>query len=399
MRKVFLQVLVVLVGVGLVAFCQAAAVPLQDFGDPNAKRFWKRLKSQDDKSAREPVRVLQLGDSHTAGDYFSGELRTRMQARFGNAGIGWLTPGYVTNQRSAQVWLRGKGDWQIKNSRNLVSGLFPLGGLINQASSGSTLEIATKQMPAEGLWRVSFWLQAAKTTWQLALPSGEKHTLIPDLTKGPWGVSSVIVDARELDGMKLQANSDGAALGGVTLDRLSPGVLVDALGIVGAKGSVIGKWDSAALREQLRWRKPDLLILAYGTNEAFDLRFNADEFSKSLRETVRLLRTTAPSASILIVGAPSSAKKKPPYVNAGCRLQLAPGLTSVQRVQRQIAKEERTLYWDWSAFMGGVCGAANWIKQHPPLMREDLVHLTPEGYSTSGAALYDALLGAYRSGL
>src|SRR5580693_10155246 len=32
------------------------------------------------------VRILQLGDSHTAGDVFSGYLRSRFQEGFGDAG-------------------------------------------------------------------------------------------------------------------------------------------------------------------------------------------------------------------------------------------------------------------------------------------------------------------------
>src|SRR5271169_1947649 len=49
--------------------------------------------SLDDKDAREPVRLLQIGDSHTANDSLSGRLRERLQARFGAAGRGWLPAG------------------------------------------------------------------------------------------------------------------------------------------------------------------------------------------------------------------------------------------------------------------------------------------------------------------
>src|SRR5579862_5846735 len=45
-------------------------------------------------SRRRPaVRILQLGDSHTAADFFSGELRQRLQARFGVGGPGYLAAG------------------------------------------------------------------------------------------------------------------------------------------------------------------------------------------------------------------------------------------------------------------------------------------------------------------
>ena len=36
---------------------------------------------------------MQIGDSHTANDSFSGRLRELFQARFGDAGRGVLPPG------------------------------------------------------------------------------------------------------------------------------------------------------------------------------------------------------------------------------------------------------------------------------------------------------------------
>lgn len=379
------------------ATAYADKVPLQNFGDPNAAAFLGQLRALESGSAREQVRIMQLGDSHTAGDYFTGQLRNRLQTRFGNAGMGWLTPGYVINQRSDQALLRTAGSWQMSNSKTPSNnGLFPLGGLFNQASADSTLEIAAKQVPAEGLWRVSVWLRTAQTPWQLWLPSGEQRILASTGdSPGEWNLVSAVIDAGNVSGLKLLA-PPGGALGGMALDRLSPGVTLDAIGINGAKASVISRWDPQTLREQMSWRKPGLIILAYGTNEAFDNQFSADVFEREYRQVVRQLRQSAPSAALLIVGAPSSAKKKAPYVDAGCRIGVAPGLLPVMRIQRRIAQEEHTLYWDWAAFMGGQCGAAFWSKTNPPLIRADLVHMSAEGYTSSADALFEAIVSSIR---
>ena len=40
-----------------------------------------------------PVHILQIGDSHTAGDRITGKLRAALQARFGDGGRGVLPPG------------------------------------------------------------------------------------------------------------------------------------------------------------------------------------------------------------------------------------------------------------------------------------------------------------------
>ena len=48
-------------------------------------------RSQAGRLAR--LTILQIGDSHTEAEHFSGRLRALFQARFGNAGRGMLAPG------------------------------------------------------------------------------------------------------------------------------------------------------------------------------------------------------------------------------------------------------------------------------------------------------------------
>jgi len=47
----------------------------------------------DDRADRRPVRIMQIGDSHTANDSLSGRMRQHFQGRFGAAGRGWLPAG------------------------------------------------------------------------------------------------------------------------------------------------------------------------------------------------------------------------------------------------------------------------------------------------------------------
>ncbi|MFY7853138.1 MAG: GDSL-type esterase/lipase family protein, partial [Brevundimonas sp.] len=51
---------------------------------------------------------------------------------------------------------------------------------------------------------------------------------------------------------------------------------------------------------------PDLVIIAYGTNEGFDDLLDSSAYERLLREQIRRVRQAAPSASILIVGAPEA---------------------------------------------------------------------------------------------
>ncbi len=40
--------------------------PLLDYGDRKAPALWQSLRDLEDKKRQEPIRIIQLGDSHTA---------------------------------------------------------------------------------------------------------------------------------------------------------------------------------------------------------------------------------------------------------------------------------------------------------------------------------------------
>ena len=382
----------------LVLLPAARASSVVNYGDLNAPHLWSQLSALE-HGYGEDVRVVQLGDSHTGGDYFTQTLREQMQQRFGSGGIGWLTPGYVKNQRSAQVLMHMSGQWNTRVSHS-EPGNFPLGGVVSQASAGAAIEIAPK-IPLSGLLRVSIWTRrpndAPSGGWTLTFPDGEVREL-PPAFDNDWHVSYVIGNANDINSLFLRAGNNPPELGGIAVDTLSHGVTVDALGIVGAVQKVITNWQPEAVREQLAWRRPNLIILSYGTNEAFDPRFDPEIYRADLRRTIRELRDAAPEAALLLIGAPDAGKQSGAGDRVGCRYPLPPALRAVQDVQRNVAREERLLFWDWSAAMGGRCAMQQYASANPALGRPDLIHFTEEGYARSGMSLYQALMESYVRG-
>ncbi|HSC67701.1 MAG TPA: hypothetical protein VLC79_08425, partial [Cellvibrio sp.] len=186
-------------------------IPILDYGDPKATALWQAFEQLQKGERQEPLRIMQLGDSHTGGDYFSGQLRTRLQQAYGNAGIGWLTPGYITNQRSHQVLLRGKGSWKLSDAKiNKHTGIFPLGGFINTSAGNSILEIKAKEPPAAGQWRIGIWQQPRPTPWTLALPGGKLHKLsVQASSASAWRLSTQELAAANVDGLRLLAPAGG----------------------------------------------------------------------------------------------------------------------------------------------------------------------------------------------
>ncbi|HRH78532.1 MAG TPA: hypothetical protein PK129_14390, partial [Cellvibrionaceae bacterium] len=140
---------------------------LIDFGEPNVPSLWQQFRDLEAGKFRQALRIMQIGDSHTAGDYFTGQLRNRLHARYGDAGVGWIPPGNITNQRSAAFRLTSKGKWDLLDSKMPAqNGIFPLGGLVNITQTNASAEFTAKDPLKEGRWLMHVWLQG-KQPWRL----------------------------------------------------------------------------------------------------------------------------------------------------------------------------------------------------------------------------------------
>ena len=72
--------------VSLTALCLSAAAPaadmlLENYG--SSRPTWLSKLKKLDRSSDGKFRVLQIGDSHTAGDLFTEQLRLRLRTKMG----------------------------------------------------------------------------------------------------------------------------------------------------------------------------------------------------------------------------------------------------------------------------------------------------------------------------
>ena len=105
------------------------------------------------------VRILQLGDSHTAGDVFSGYLRSRFQERFGDAGRGMMPPGYTYNGlRQAEVKVTQSRGWVIHDSLKASDpGPFGISGfLATSTAAGARMAVSAVAPGGFDIARVNY---------------------------------------------------------------------------------------------------------------------------------------------------------------------------------------------------------------------------------------------------
>lgn len=352
--------------------------------DPNLALLARKFSTAD----RTPINIVQLGDSHTAADLFSGEMRRLLQAQYGDGGIGFVAATPVPGTRYEQVILTAaKRQWSLVSARNQQSTQFPLGGYLSLPQSpGAKVQIAQRE-PNRQQYRVSALYQATVNSTLKAQSSLTQASRMLAATGGQWRFSPPFNNLS----MPLElsvANTQGLALGGWNiLGQKSAGVIYSSLGINGARLDVLDKWQPGWV-DTLKALRPDLVVLAYGTNEAFDDDLELDKYRAQFQDKITQLRKTLPKAVILLVGPPDSIKRR----GAGsCAAAQPQPLRQVIQIQKDLAQRNRTLFWDWQAFMGGDCAISQW--QAKELARNDLVHLTADGYRKSADGLYRFLRG------
>lgn len=350
---------------------------LTDYGDPNLTRLAQRLR---DPLAR--IHIVQLGDSHTAADFFTGTLREKFQARYGNAGIGWVLPSIIAGQRSASmVFTEHPKQWSFLTSRKDTVPYFPLGGFVISPLKRPSALTMREPVPTANQYDMRVLYQTKVPATILVRSGGNSRlNLQPALD---WQFSDRVPVTFPAE---ITANADGLLnIGGWFITRNHPGVMLSALGINGATVAMLDKWAPQWINT-LAVTAPDMVILAYGTNEAFNDTLNLDRYRQRLAANIRNIRQQMPEAVILLVGPGDVIKNN---TATDCRSMQPANLHHVIAIQQSIAQRERLLYWDWQQFMGGDCAIRSWVLRD--LARPDQVHLTVAGYKRSANALFDAL--------
>ncbi|MCO6517784.1 GDSL-type esterase/lipase family protein [Snodgrassella sp.] len=334
---------------------------------------------------KKSLNIVQLGDSHTAADYLTNAARVRLQQQLGNGGPGWAMPVHFSGMRLARFTYENQG-WQAISSRTQASQNYALGGLIATPSIGSLMTIRTREPEAEQTVIVSIRQGQNDEDLFVTDGNGEEILLSAQPKDNQWHFSTF--NARFPLTIKAGMNFQTAIGGWWTRNKNQQGVVFSALGINGFQLNQWNRWNTQAWQQELNVIAPDLIILAFGTNEAYN-GVEVETVKQNLLETIARIRTASPKSAIMLLGAPESLKS-----TAGSCGVRPEKLTELQAMQKEVALSQHTFYWDWQAVMGGECSMKSWINQG--LARSDGVHFTASGYQRLGEALADSILSLRR---
>lgn len=357
-------------------------------------RLFRSLERTERQEAGAVTRLLVFGDSMVASDFGTGTLRRLLQKRFGDSGHGFVLvanawPQYFHND-VYRVADKGFHVSRIVGPK-VQDHLYGLGGVsfsgppglrsrFGTAKSGSfgrsvsRFQLAYVAAPGGGLLEVSVDGRPNKT---IDTNAAEKHAAFADITV-PDGEHE----------FELLTAKGSVRLFGVALEREAPGLVLDAIGIVGARLRTLDEIDPRHFEEALVWRRPNLVVFQFGANESGDgFAYPMPEYHQSMKSMLERVGAALPDSACLVIGAMDRARKE------GTRLVTLPIIPHIVEEQRSVAAEVGCAYFATFDAMGGRGSMAKWVGKG--LGAGDYTHPTSWGADKLGNWIYAALMERY----
>jgi len=291
--------------------------------------------------------------------------------------------------RHSGVKVQRDGKWHVAPRQPSLwmrqdDGIFGLGGMRaipEDATSSAKFELAVDAVRGKARWDVAFRLPTPRARFSVSVTGGESKQV--DATTAAVGsIAHVALQTERGATVTLGHAAFEPELFGVTIEGTEPGVVVDTLGINGARIGTPLAWEPEPWVSEIKLRNPALFVLAYGTNEVGD-QVAPFRYGPELEALVARVRQGAPSADCLVVG---------PTDREGPGWTPLPRVLEIEAVERQTAERLGCAYFSAVEAMGGEGGLKRWAELDPPLAAPDRVHLTPRGYGELGAMMARLLL-------
>jgi hypothetical protein len=343
-----------------------------------------------------PLRIGFYGDSNLTSDFMTGHIRRELQARFGDAGHGFVALARPWAWYSHED-VHHHGTWPLFHQFDCTTDpvVGHRYGFANMASEsakpGAAAWVATADADAKvgrtaSHFEVYFLKQPKGGTFDILLdgkPVKTVTTAAPDFAAGFEKVEAP-------DGpheVKCIVKGDySVRLYGTTLERSDPagGIVVDSLGAGALNFQRFMLTEPVIRKAQLQRRNYDVVFVWLGMNSMW-----VEPNKGWATDTVKTLRDALPGVPIVLVAPPDSEKPGSSKTD--------PRIVSLVTQLAGIADEQKAAFWDLRAAMGGDGAFLEFMKHG--LAATDRAHLSREGNILLGQRLLAALFDDVRARL
>jgi lysophospholipase L1-like esterase len=361
------------------------SIPYLDVPPGSLDAFYASLRR------KEVTRILHYGDSPTTADSITSDVRRLLQARFGDAGHGFVLiakPWAWYGHNGIRLDAKG---WQIEpaSQNRAPDGFHGLGGVSFRGEPGAFSRV--------GLPDAHY---SNAIVYYLAQPGGGSFTVNTEEEK----IVEVNTDAEVkkpgfaefalppgTTTVELRVTSGRVRLFGYRFDKDQPGVQYSSLGINGGQVQMALRYfESTQWTEVLRHENPALVVLNYGTNESIYPAYVEKQYPDELRQVIARIREAVPHASLLLMGPMDRG-----IMNAAGDIVTPDSLQTLIAVQKKVAAETGCAFFNTFNAMGGAGTMGRWYHAQPRLVSADFMHPMPAGAAKVGALFEGALMHGY----
>ena len=337
------------------------------------------------------VRVLHYGDSPTTADLITADVRGMLQKQFGDAGAGFVLiarPWAWYNHRGMAM---DAANWgiDVAGKPEFKDGMFGLGGGRFRGGVGAVANWTLKGGQAQSV-EVAYLAQPGGGSFVFEADGEQIGSTDTNAEETKPGFVTFALPPRASE-LRVRVTQGYAQLYGVEFRRDRPGVLYSSLGVNGASVTLLSRgFNRAYLAAQLRHYQPDLVVLAYGTNESGFPGFVDTTWGSEMEAAVMRVRTALPNASILLMSPMDRGELKPDG-----SIGTVEALPRLVKKEKQLAQQLGVAFFNTFEAMGGAGTMAKWYAAQPRLVGADYIHPLPAGAKIVGQLLYDSLRDGY----
>ncbi|MFM2125819.1 MAG: hypothetical protein RL328_2270, partial [Acidobacteriota bacterium] len=268
-------------------------------------------------------------------------------------------------------------------------GMFGLGGGRFRGSPGSVASWTLKMGQAQSV-EVAYLAQPGGGSFTFEADGQQIGSANTDAPEAKPGFVTFELPERASE-LRLRVTEGYVQLYGAEFRRNRPGVLYSSLGVNGASVTLLSRgFNRQYLAAQLSHYKPDLVILAYGTNESGFPGFVDTTWASEMEAAVNRVRTALPYASILLMSPMDRGELKPDGT-----IGTIDTLPRLVQKEKQLAQQLGVAFFNTFEAMGGSGTMARWYAAQPRLVGADYIHPLPAGAKIVGELLYDSLRDGY----
>lgn len=313
--------------------------------------------------------VVYLGDSHIQADFGGDVLRRRLFDASRAAGRGIVIPFKLAATNEPH-------DYTIT------------------LSSPYTSSRLLKKPWATAMPFTGIGISPADTTHTLTVSCTYPFNTARLLYRGAAPSTTTVCHPQPVDQTSISISSaEPYTLSGIVLMADTVGTVVHSIGNNGATYATYAEVEDFA--SQLAGLSPDLIIIALGTNEAFN-KDSDDDMRAAIRSLIADIRLHNPDAKLMMVNPVECYKKVTHRRGRGRRRRTVtskvvnPRIATMAAIVRDEAAAAGIPFYDHYAVASGR-GAASRLTD-AGILGKDGVHFTANGYKLWGSLLADALL-------